>query len=94
MVFRRSCTITRCGKRSLFSDLIYDGREKEMAVINGNREPEAVGKILADYLREKGYAMTRIAVECSGEIIPRSRYEEKVIGDGEIIEIVSFVGGG
>lgn len=70
------------------------GKEWKMAVINGKKEPEAVGRVLADYLTEKGYGLTRIAVECSGEIVPKSKYEEKVIQDGEIIEIVSFVGGG
>lgn len=65
-----------------------------MAVINGKREPEAAGRRLADYLTQKGYGLTRIAVECDGEIIPKSQYEEKIIRDGEIIEIVSFVGGG
>ena len=65
-----------------------------MAVINGRTEPEADGKKLAEYLDEKGYSQTRIAVECDGEIVPKSRYADKVIRDGEIIEIVSFVGGG
>ena len=65
-----------------------------MVRINGKDAPEAVGRKLLDYLKENGYRTERIAVECDGTILPKDRYGEKVIGDGEIIEIVSFVGGG
>ncbi len=65
-----------------------------MIVINGVRQPQAEGMTMSAYLEEKGYRQEVVAVECSGEIIPKSAYGEKVIRDGEIIEIVSFVGGG
>ena len=65
-----------------------------MAVINGKNEPEADGRKLSEYLEEKGYSQIRIAVECDGEIVPKSSYADKVIREGEMIEIVSFVGGG
>ena len=65
-----------------------------MAVINGKKEPGADGRTLSEYLEKNGYHPGRIAVECDGEILPKNRYVEKVIRDGVIIEIVSFVGGG
>ncbi len=65
-----------------------------MVKINGKAAPEADGRSLAEYLKIGGYDAARIAVECDGEIIPRKDYADKVIRDGEIIEIVSFVGGG
>ena len=36
----------------------------------------------------------RIAVERNGEIVPRRTYGETVLQDGDVLEIVSFVGGG
>lgn len=65
-----------------------------MVVINGVNKPETVGVSLLDYLSEAGYETDRIAVECNGGIISKQDYESKKICDGEIIEIVSFVGGG
>jgi sulfur carrier protein len=36
----------------------------------------------------------RVAVEKNGEIVPRSRYEETSLADGDQLEIVVAVGGG
>lgn len=36
----------------------------------------------------------KIAVERNLEIVPKSRYGETVLSDGDRIEIVQFVGGG
>ena len=65
-----------------------------MTMINGRPEPEAAGKKMIQYLEEKGYRTERIAVECDGKILPKDQYGQKVIGEDETIEIVSFVGGG
>lgn len=65
-----------------------------MTVINGKPEAEATGKNLADYLSEKGYPTAGVAVEINGVIIKKSEYPGRVIEEGDVIEIVSFVGGG
>jgi sulfur carrier protein len=36
----------------------------------------------------------RIAIECNGEIVPRSRYAETMLADNDRLEIVVAVGGG
>lgn len=36
----------------------------------------------------------RLAIECNGEIIPRSQFAEKILQDGDKLEIVGAVGGG
>jgi len=36
----------------------------------------------------------RVAVEKNGEIVPRSRYAETVLAEGDRLEIVVAVGGG
>lgn len=50
--------------------------------------------LLTDLLDMSGYDSSRIAVEINGRIIPRSEYESTVLFNEDIIEIVSFVGGG
>lgn len=49
---------------------------------------------LKELLEQEGYRMERIAVEKNGEIIPKSRYAEILLHSGDVIEVVSFVGGG
>jgi len=61
--------------------------------ING-RELEIAGKTLAEYLASTDYDQKRIAVERNGEIVPKAKYGETVLEDGDCVEIVSFVGGG
>jgi len=55
---------------------------------------DAAGKTLAAYLEENNYIIEGIAVECNEKIIPRQKYSEFILSDGDIVEIVSFVGGG
>ena len=43
---------------------------------------------------ELGFAGKRIAIERNGEIVPRSRYAEIDLRDGDRLEVVVAVGGG
>lgn len=64
-----------------------------MVKING--EPlDIAGKTLAEYLASTKYDPMRIAVECNGEIVPKAKYGETVLQEGDVIEVVNFVGGG
>lgn len=64
-----------------------------MLRINGQDE-DVSGKTLAQYLADAGYNQVRIAVERNGEIVPKSKYAETLLADGDCVEIVNFVGGG
>ncbi len=64
-----------------------------MVKING-KYFDINGKTLTEYLSETDYDVRRIAVECNGEIVPKTQYEKIVLADGDEIEVVSFVGGG
>ena len=64
-----------------------------MLVINGE-EKETQGRSLREWLLEEGYPAERIAVECNGAIVPRAEYEKRILQDGDVLEIVRFVGGG
>jgi sulfur carrier protein len=41
-----------------------------------------------------GYGDAKIAVAINGEFVPRSRYAEQLLADGDEIDIVKPVGGG
>ena len=64
-----------------------------MVKINGE-VLDVAGKTLSEYLETTSYDPKRIAVERNGDIVLKSQYNETVFADGDIIEVVSFVGGG
>lgn len=64
-----------------------------MIKINGEMI-EADTVELLKYLEENDYNIKRIAVECNEEIVPKSQYENFILHSGDVVEIVSFVGGG
>ena len=62
-----------------------------MVKINGEALAVA-GKTLAEYLAGTDYNPKRIAVERNGEIVPKAAYGETILQDGDVIEVVNFVG--
>lgn len=52
------------------------------------------GKTVAEYLDNADYDAKRVVVEQNEEIVPKSKYNETVLFDEDVIEVVSFVGGG
>ncbi len=74
-----------------FPFLYFGG--KVMVKING-ASLDLAGKTLMEYLETTAYDVRRIAVERNGEIVPKAKYPEVVLMDGDTLEVVSFVGGG
>ena len=64
-----------------------------MVHINGKDE-NAAGMTIQKYLDENDYIVTHIAVECNEKIVDKSDYSSYVLKDNDVVEIVSFVGGG
>lgn len=64
-----------------------------MVKINGE-SLDIAGKTVAEYLEGTAYDPRRIAVERNGEIVPKAKYAQAVLEDGDNVEVVSFVGGG
>ena len=62
-------------------------------IINGVQEA-AEGKSVAQVLQEKGSALSNVAVERNGEIVPKRQYDSVILTAEDRLEIVSFVGGG
>ncbi len=61
-----------------------------------NGEPHALppATSVAALIERLGHAGRRIAIERNGEIVPRSRFADTVLEDGDTVEIVVAVGGG
>lgn len=49
---------------------------------------------IAALVRELDLDPRKVAVERNGEIVPRSTLEQAPLADGDVLEIVHFVGGG
>ena len=49
---------------------------------------------VAEFVEQEQYTITRIAVEINGEIVPKATYSQVIVHNGDVIEVVSFVGGG
>ena len=64
-----------------------------MARINGIEEATN-GMTLSELLEKKGYSKRFIAVECNGQIVPKTLYDSYEIQREDQIEIVQFVGAG
>lgn len=64
-----------------------------MVKINGE-DVDAAGVVLGKYLDDNGYNRLTIAVERNYEIVTKDKYDDVTIEDDDIIEVVSFVGGG
>jgi len=62
--------------------------------VNGESRSIAPGANLARLLEDLSLTGKRVAVERNGEIVPRSRYAETPLANGDQLEIVVAVGGG
>ena len=63
-------------------------------VVNGDARELPGGLTVAGLVETLGRDPRTVAVEHNGSILPRSRYGETVLADGDRVEIVHFVQGG
>lgn len=61
--------------------------------VNGEPRTSAAATI-AGLVGELGLKPEKVAVERNGTIVPRSTLGEAPLADGDVLEIVHFVGGG
>lgn len=52
------------------------------------------GKTVTEMLADMDISGQRVAVELNEEIVPKAKYGETVLKDGDKVEVVRFVGGG
>ena len=63
-------------------------------IVNGEARQLEHPVNCAELLARFELAGKRVALERNGEIVPRSRYAEQIVADGDRLEIVVAVGGG
>lgn len=61
--------------------------------VNGKTRIDVPASV-ADLLTQLRLDPARVAVELNLEILPRDRFAETALSDGDALEIVQFVGGG
>ncbi|MEY4729614.1 MAG: hypothetical protein RL020_772 [Pseudomonadota bacterium] len=62
--------------------------------VNGAQHQFTQQPNVAQLLEQLALKGKRLAVERNGEIVPRSRFAEEILSDGDKLEIVVAVGGG
>ena len=65
-----------------------------MFTVNGTKKELQGVFSVKEYLEQNGYVISQIAVELNEEILPKIEYVSTVLKDGDVMEIVSFMGGG
>ncbi len=63
-------------------------------LLNGVRRDLPTPMTVAELLAELQLADKRVAVECNGEIVPRSQHALRTLQAEDCIEIVHAIGGG
>lgn len=62
--------------------------------LNGDPRSIAEGTSIAALVADIGLNPAKVAVERNREIVPRSTLADVLLADGDVLEIVHFVGGG
>jgi len=62
--------------------------------VNGEVRDFDLPLTVAGLVERLGLDMRKVAVELNREIVPRSTYTAVVLHDGDVLEIVHFIGGG
>jgi thiamine biosynthesis protein ThiS len=62
--------------------------------VNGENRETAAGTTVTALLGQLGLNSGRVAIEYNLQILPKSKWEETHVAQGDRFEIVQFVGGG
>lgn len=62
--------------------------------LNGEAKELANGITVGDLIVALELTKRRIAVEINRELVPRDAFAERMLDEGDVIEIVHFIGGG
>jgi sulfur carrier protein len=63
-------------------------------VLNGALREVAANLSVGELLDAEGYAQRKVAVEVNREIVPKSQHAQRILSEGDRIEIVHAIGGG
>lgn len=65
-----------------------------MITLNGQQTEIKDGITVAELLGEKQFRIALVAVEYNGRILKKNEYDTTVLNDSDVVEVVSFMGGG
>ena len=65
-----------------------------MVTINGIESSDLAVMSLFSFLESHGYNPERIVVELNYGIVPKKNYTDTILQDQDVLEILTFVGGG
>jgi sulfur carrier protein len=62
--------------------------------VNGEAHRLPAGTTVRGLIQHLGLGDRRVAVERNRQVVPRAEHDSAVLGDGDRLEVVGFVGGG
>lgn len=62
--------------------------------INGKTKIVEDNQTVADIINKLKLNVDRIVVEYNGEVLDKKNYDSIVLKDGDVLELIQFVGGG
>lgn len=65
-----------------------------MIKVNGISMEQIANLTVTEFLQKNGYQKEYVAVERNGKIVPKKEYDKVILKDEDVLEVVSFVGGG
>ena len=74
--------------------MTIDARQTLAIRVNGEHRHVPAGVRVTDMLAQLGLDPLRVAVERNREVMPRSSLTEVSVEEGDVFEVVHFVGGG
>jgi thiamine biosynthesis protein ThiS len=79
---------------ALSSDVALDMRRRVRVTVNDEPRELPDGATVAELVARLGLGPRRIAVEVNRDVVPRATYGSVALSDGDVVEIIHFVGGG
>jgi sulfur carrier protein len=79
------------------SDESRASRDRERTImvrVNGNAMQCAPGTTLRSLIESLGMGKQAVAVEVGGKLVPHREHATRTLSEGEVVELVSLVGGG
>lgn len=65
-----------------------------MIKVNGDAREMVPGQTVRDLMIALGFKDKPAAVEVNRQVVPRKVHETTMLHDGDVVEVVTFVGGG
>jgi sulfur carrier protein len=65
-----------------------------LITVNGDPREVDSGTTVRVLLEQLGLTRGPVAVERNREVVPRAEHESTQLGEGDVLEVVHFVGGG